>query len=192
MRARTTTVCRKPCRARINSVAHAACERARFPSDGFFLPRESGEGGPPEGWWKGRRTQQHSLDDSGAKSQTPLPPRKSAVPLPRLHGEDVAKRRSPHERKRHAGTMVKLHDLSRISLRSSGLHSQKKKKEAERRQTQCFMFRTSGCGRATRVPACADPPLRARSPVGVPPRFLPEGDLLPKALLQARLPGTWS
>jgi hypothetical protein len=22
-----------------------------------FLPRDSGEGGPPEGWWKGRRLQ---------------------------------------------------------------------------------------------------------------------------------------
>ena len=34
-------------------------------------------------------------------------------------------------------------------------------------------------------------PCRARSPIGVPPRFSPEGLLIPKAQLQARLPGTW-
>ena len=46
----------------------------------FFLPRESGEGGPAEasetsgGWWKGRRTRRCSCDESEAPSQTPLPP----------------------------------------------------------------------------------------------------------------------
>ena len=51
-----------------------------------FLPRESGEGGPSEGRWKGRRTQRAPFVDNTATSQAPLPPRKSAVPLPRFHG----------------------------------------------------------------------------------------------------------
>ena len=32
----------------------------------------------------------------------------------------------------------------------------------------------------------------ARSPIGVPPRLSPKGVIVPKAQLQARLPGTWS
>jgi len=51
----------------------------------------------------------------------------------------------------------------------------KKKKEAERRQTQCFMSAPAGAGRATERSACADPPLRARSPVGVPLTVLTRG-----------------
>ncbi len=35
-------------------------------------------------------------------------------------------------------------------------------------------------------------PCKARSPVGVPPRFSPKGLVIPKAQLQARLPGTRS
>ncbi len=35
-------------------------------------------------------------------------------------------------------------------------------------------------------------PCKARSPIGVPPRFSPKGVIVPKARLQARLPGTWS
>jgi hypothetical protein len=35
-------------------------------------------------------------------------------------------------------------------------------------------------------------PCKARSPIGVPPRFSPKGVIVPKAQLQARLPGTWS
>ena len=48
-----------------------------------------------------------------------------------------------------------------------------KAKEAERRQTQIVLSAPAGAGRATERPACAAPPLRARSPVGVPPRFFP-------------------
>ena len=33
---------------------------------------------------------------------------------------------------------------------------------------------------------------KARSPIGVPPRLSPKGVIVPKAQLQARLPGTWS
>jgi len=53
------------------------------------------------------------------------------------------------------------------------------------------MSAPAGAVRATVRSACADPPLRARSPVGVPPRFSPEGLSSPVAQLQARLPGTW-
>jgi hypothetical protein len=35
-------------------------------------------------------------------------------------------------------------------------------------------------------------PCKARSPIGVPPRVSPKGVIVPKAQLQARLPGTWS
>ena len=35
-------------------------------------------------------------------------------------------------------------------------------------------------------------PCKARSPIGVPPRLSPKEVIVPKAQLQARLPGTWS
>ena len=54
-----------------------------------------------------------------------------------------------------------------------------------------FHVRTSGCGRATERSARADPPLRARSPVGVPLTVLPLGLVVAKVRLQAMLPGTW-
>jgi len=45
-------------------------------------------------------------------------------------------------------------------------------KEAERRQTQYFMMPCQRARRrATDESACADPPLRARSPAGVPLRL---------------------
>src|SRR5580700_3616475 len=40
----------------------------------FFLPRDSGEGGPPEGRWKGRGPHEISFDEGDALSQTPPPP----------------------------------------------------------------------------------------------------------------------
>jgi len=67
----------------------------------------------------------------------------------------------------------------------------KQSKEAERRQTQCFVSAPAGAGRATERSACADPPLRARSPVGVPLTVLPLGLVIAKVRLQAMLPGTW-
>src|ERR1700734_2770061 len=67
----------------------------------------------------------------------------------------------------------------------------KQSKEAERRQTQCFVSAPAGAGRATESPACAAPPLRARSPVGVPLTVLPLGLVVAKVRLQAMLPGTW-
>jgi len=74
------------------------------------------------------------------------------------------------------------------------LHCQKRKREAERRQALCNNLRTFfRCGSA---PLSLSPPrLRggwegARPPVGVPPRLSPEGLPVPKAQVQARLPGT--
>jgi hypothetical protein len=64
-----------------------------------------------------------------------------------------------------------------------------RKRNADRRSVSCSA--PAGAARATRVPACVDPPLRARSPVGVPPRLSPKGVVVPKAQLQAMLPGTW-
>ena len=50
------------------------------------------------------------------------------------------------------------------------------KREAERRQTQCFMSRTqAACGTRHEKAACAALRLRARSPAGVPLRLSPEG-----------------
>jgi hypothetical protein len=46
------------------------CER----SERCIRPRDSGGGGPCEAWWRGRRTQRHSFDDSVATSPAPLPP----------------------------------------------------------------------------------------------------------------------
>jgi len=67
----------------------------------------------------------------------------------------------------------------------------KKKKEAERRQTQVKLSAPAGAGRATERSTRADPPLRARSPVGVPLTALRNGLSPVNARLQARLPGTW-
>src|SRR5580704_19430622 len=62
------------------------------------------------------------------------------------------------------------------------MKERKEKKEAERRQTQCFMSAPAGAGRATERSACADPPLRARSPVGVPLTALARGIFHPQRL----------
>jgi hypothetical protein len=68
---------------------------------------------------------------------------------------------------------------------------ERKSKEAERRQTQCFMLPCQRARlRATERSARADPPLRARSPVGVPLTVLPLGLVIAKVRLQAMLPGT--
>jgi hypothetical protein len=66
----------------------------------------------------------------------------------------------------------------------------KKKKEAERRQTQCFVSAPAGAGRATELSACAAPPLRARSPVGVPLTASSWRCRNISVQLQAMLPGT--
>jgi hypothetical protein len=57
-------------------------------TDLYILPRASGEGGPScaARWWKGRWTRHFVVVERVSSSQTPLPPRKSAVPLPRFHG----------------------------------------------------------------------------------------------------------
>src|SRR6204780_1576682 len=60
------------------------------------------------------------------------------------------------------------------------------------------MTKNKGCG--TPANAVQQPthlpvrfaPCKARSPIGVPPRFSPKGVIVPKAQLQARLPGTRS
>src|SRR5580692_11420599 len=59
----------------------------------------------------------------------------------------------------------------------------KKKRKAERRRTLIRILRTFW----VRLALC-----KGRSPIGVPPRFSPKGVIVPKAQLQARLPGTWS
>src|ERR1700722_2557446 len=49
------------------------------------------------------------------------------------------------------------------------------------------------CSTTSAPCGAALPPLeRSSSPDGVPPRFSPKGVIVPKAQLQARLPGTWS
>ena len=56
-----------------------------------FLPRDSGEGGPCEAWWKGRGPRRLFGDDSVAESQTPLPPRFARSPSPVFTGEDICR-----------------------------------------------------------------------------------------------------
>ena len=72
----------------------------------------------------------------------------------------------------------------------------RRKRKAERRKTLIRILRAppasspaSGGGqrRGRGSPLC-----KGRSPIGVPPRFSPKGVIVPKAQLQARLPGTWS
>ena len=70
-----------------------------------------------------------------------------------------------------------------------GYQRKQGKRNADRRIVQ--MSRTSGCGAHHGPVGLRRPPLRVRSPVGVPLRFLPEGLSSPQAQLQARLPGTW-
>ena len=67
--------------------------------------------------------------------------------------------------------------------------AKQKRKRSKRR------MRNAGKRCSTTSASCdaALPPLeRSSSPVGVPPRFSPKGVIVPKAQLQARLPGTWS
>ena len=74
--------------------------------------------------------------------------------------------------------------------------SVRRKRKAERRRTLIRILRAPTCilprlrGRTeegARLALC-----KGRSPIGVPPRFSPKGVIVPKAQLQARLPGTWS
>jgi hypothetical protein len=77
------------------------------------------------------------------------------------------------------------HDLfgkPEVNFSRSCSVSVRKKRKAERRQTH-----NNRC-----TCRCSARPAKARSPIGVPPRFSPEGFCAPMAQLQARLPGTWS
>ncbi len=81
---------------RMAVAAHAAVERA---VSSFILPRESGEGGPPEGWWKGRRAQRISFDDSETTSQTPPPPHFVRSPSPAIAGAEAKRSRKAQIRR---------------------------------------------------------------------------------------------
>jgi hypothetical protein len=77
---------------------------------------------------------------------------------------------------------------SRITLRS--IRATNQEKEGSGTPTDAmFHVRTSGCGSRHGELACANPPLRARSPVGVPPRRLLQRTNA-AAQLQNALPGT--
>jgi hypothetical protein len=71
---------------------------------------------------------------------------------------------------------------SRSMLQATNV-SVRRKRKAERRRTLIRILRTFW----VRLALC-----KGRSPIGVPPRFSPKGVIVPKAQLQARLPGTWS
>ncbi len=76
------------------------------------------------------------------------------------------------ERRAHAVHTSRLHRVGFAALSPPCKYQRKiRKRNADRRSVSCSA--PAGAARATRVPACADPPLRARSPVGVPPRFFP-------------------
>src|ERR1700733_1306963 len=68
--------------------------------------------------------------------------------------------------------------------------NERTKKDAERRQTQVIAVRTqTACGTRHGKAACAALRLRARLPVGVPPRLLPKGVSHPQGAARARLRG---
>ena len=79
---------------------------------------------------------------------------------------------------------------SRSMLQATNV-SVRRKRKAERRKTLIRILRAP-----TYPPPLAGvdelAPCKARSPIGVPPRLSPKGVIVPKAQLQARLPGTWS
>jgi hypothetical protein len=87
---------------------------------------------------------------------------------------------------------VQLSCRSRVSLRSTrATRKEIRKRNAGRRSVSC-PARKRRAGRATDQIGLRRPVrCQARSPAGVPPRFSPEGVFVPKAQLQARLPGTW-
>ena len=138
------------------------------------------------------------------------------VPLPRFAGADeasfivLAMRPHPscghaHQIKRRnvslaAPIFVRRHRRwwpapSRSMLQVTNV-SVRRKRKAERRRTLIRILRTPTCilprkrGRTEEGARLA--PCKARSPIGVPPRLSPKGVIVPKAQLQARLPGTWS
>ncbi len=84
---------------------------------------------------------------------------------------------------------------SRSMLQATNV-SVRRKRKAERRKTLIRILRAPTCilprlrGRTEEGARLA--PCKARSPIGVPPRLSPKGVIVPKAQLQARLPGTWS
>ena len=88
--------------------------------------------------------------------------------------------RSPH-RSSSEGAAVVTGDLT-INASSHEYKSKKKKESGTPKDADPYPPYLAG-----QLALC-----KGRSPIGVPPRLSPKGVIVPKAQLQARLPGTWS
>ena|SRR5579862_76397 len=152
-----------------------------------ILPRESGEGGPRVARWKGRGPRRSTCDENEALTQTPPPPHFVWSPSPAIAGRTsflVLAMRCASElcctHKESFKTFAVRADLrqrmpavvtgSLTICASSHKCKRRKKRKAERRKTLIRILRTLRCGSR----------LAARSPAGVPPRFLPEGRQSPR------------
>ena len=158
---------------------------------GSPAPR-SGEGGPREAWWKGRRTQQNSFDARETASQTPPPPRKSAVPLPRYRGAGSSVLAAPlcarvmptpSREARRPGSVRKPKGWGpgfskRYAAFANSISTaiKNRKQDADKR-----------CLTTSAPSGAALPRLRDSSPVGVPPQLSPRGVVVPKVQLQAKV-----
>jgi hypothetical protein len=144
----------------------------------FIPPRDSGEGGPREARWEGRRPGRQ------LSRRMPPPPCFAWSPSPApFHCARADKR----ERSRGAYASELCQPRRRTNEASSISPPSLEKREAERRKAHPAMAapqhspppraaEDEGGGTAARrkQSTCADHPLRARSPVGAPPRRLLE------------------
>jgi len=118
---------------------------------------------------------------STAQERGPLPPfARGRMQMRSASSLRRAKRRSNPVRPRRNFVRSICCTAALDCFATLAMTNQRKAKEAERRQTQVRLSAPAGAGRATEVPACADPPLRARSPVGVPLTVLPWRLSLPR------------
>ena len=177
----------------------------------FSCPAKAGKGDRALARWKGRGPQRQFGDENKASSQTPPPPCFAWSPSPAFAGADKrppsrgtiarefcrstmsnsprfrsslrgAKRRSNPERH---GKELDCFACARNDERKE----KQRKRNAGRRSVSC-PARKRRAGRATKRPACADPPLAGALACRRSTTALARGTLVPKAQLQARLPGT--
>jgi hypothetical protein len=150
-----------------------------------FLPRDSGEGGPPcaAGWWKGRRTRHATIDSrisprrgldcspTATKLRVRRPlhhgslaARAPVVPLPRFAGADgaCALVLAAHVRPRLAD---QSHEFFRLKIMKGGGAPKRRNCPVGPRHASDVATQTRfGHGRAL---------IGARSPFGAPPRRSP-------------------
>ena len=141
----------------------------------FFLPRDSGEGGPSctAGWWKGRGTQRISFDESETASQTPPPPRFARSPSPAIAGADAHHRsraalfvRAPSFAKSFHERASQEHDPEKCSRFSDQIMPPKGEPERRKAHTRDRSAQSGRCrpgGFAARAILFFPPPCGERS-----------------------------